>query len=145
LTLLYKPNEKTYGRLKTKWITPKQLFEKSTTQEQEQGARLYTFKTKREEGVMGRGRHKNKEPVGATKEIVNKLIALKSKGVLKWGSQLGLAQEYGVSRQYIHIIKNRWKKIIFNSEKRENGKLLEGLRPPSDRERVSYNTNKERV
>ena len=63
------------------------------------------------------GRHKYKEPVGISKEIVNKLIALRSKGILKWGGQLELAQEYGVSRQYIHIIKNRWKKLIFNSKK----------------------------
>ena len=63
------------------------------------------------------GRHKYKEPEGVTREIVNKLIALRYRGMLRWGGHLELAKEYGVSRQYIHIIKNRWKKLIFNSKK----------------------------
>ena len=39
------------------------------------------------------GRHKYKEPEGVTREIVNKLIALRYRGMLRWGGQLELAKE----------------------------------------------------
>lgn len=50
------------------------------------------------------GRVKEAEPVGNTAEIVR---------LLKSGySQAEVARTFEVTRQYIHIVRNRWKKLI---------------------------------
>jgi len=50
------------------------------------------------------GRVKASKPVGNTAEIVRLL----SNG----HSQSEVARTFEVSRQYIHIVRNRWKKLI---------------------------------